>query len=108
MKLFLCRNHSLRLLIFFSFVSLTIHSQTPTGFSCGVNAEPSDYQEILNFLNAGNHVAGNLNSEISVPLHIIYVNKDNGTPSELGFKLSESVEIANQVFDGIVNVYICG
>jgi len=77
-------------------------------FSCGTNGDSTDYQAALDFLNNGNHVAGSWNSEVPVPIHIIYVNQSNGTPPGQTIRISESVNVANQVFDGVANIVICG
>lgn len=72
------------------------------------NATAEDFQAAEAFENAHPTVASSLATEISIPLHIIYVNDDSGIPPENNFLISKQVIQANEVYEGFLNFYICG
>ncbi len=45
---------------------------------------------------------------MSIPLHIIYVNDDEGNPPLNNYRLSEEISKANLVYEGLLNFYVCG
>ncbi len=71
-------------------------------------ATPEDYQASLLFENSVLVPAASLNSELSIPLHIIYVNDNSGNPPYNDYRVSEEIAAANAVFDGFLSFYVCG
>ena len=53
-------------------------------------------------------VASNFTTEISIPLYIIYVYDDNGTPPGKKYSINTQVDQANEVYEGFLDFYICG
>ena len=72
------------------------------------DATPADYEASLLFENSILTPAAGLNTELSIPLHIIYVNDNAGTPPFNDYRISEEIVEANAVFDGFLNFYVCG
>ena len=63
---------------------------------------------MIDFENYVLSPAASFNSELSIPLHIIYVNDNAGNPPENNFRISEEISKANEVYDGFLNFYVCG
>lgn len=79
--------------------------------SCGNETTPSDYSALTSFLaNETLEVASQLSFDHPIPLHIIFVNLDDGTPpsGSSGFAFNEGLSIVNQYFDGLFEFYVCG
>ena len=96
------------------FISLLVLSAPKYSFSQSSDFIPwceeaalSEYQAAQQYET--NTVASGLtlNTEISVPICIIYVNEDDGTPPQNVYSISSIIDNANTAFDGFLNFYIC-
>lgn len=73
----------------------------------------AEYYDLYNYripYAAAAAVAGGpINGEISIPIQIIYVNQDDGTPpATRNYRISAELELANEAYNGFLNFYICG
>lgn len=72
-----------------------------------VETTEGDYEAVEEFINSVS-VSSALGGEIDIPIHVIYVYDDSGTPPSGGTRWSQVIPDANAYYEGFLNFYICG